>query len=317
MSLYVCHKCGGIENTTTYNANVDMNNLDPKYPNFHLFDMQGASTKDSLVEGKDGVVATFKKAGEVMMLCSECNFGKWHNEFNKRYATEDEKLLALYSYYNLITPFDQEDGVMIAGGGLSYSLNPFYHGMHSRYREVNNKHLHTELLAPLTYGKSNTDKGIDPYNMTQADIEMLKLQSGAESNLDYTTKFLYSVFIINKNNYTKWDEDLEYLLDSGKVVDFIEFMNKHHKDGFANDSIIAMMRQVQKDDVDMTLESYNFMHDMMNAKGRYNPPKKHWKLTQDPVDRLNKINLAEAKRKRKQELRDANRSKRDEKNGES
>lgn len=253
MSLYVCHKCGGIENTTTYNANVDMNNLDPKYPNLHLMDMQGASTKDMLVEGKDGIVATFKKADEVMMLCSECNYGKWHNEFEKSYATEDEKLLALYSYYNLITPFDQEDGVIIVESGLSYRLNPFYHGMHSRYRERNNKDEHTELLAPLIYGGSDESKGFDPYNFTQADIERVKMQSGAQSNLDYTTKFLYAVFIINQNNYTKWDYDMEYLLDSGKVIDFIKFMNHHHKDGKCKDSITEMMRQVQADDEDITL----------------------------------------------------------------
>lgn len=42
------------------------------------------------------------------------------------------------------------------------------------------------------------------------------------------------------------------------------------------------------------------MHDMMNKKGKYNPKTKHWKLTQDPVDRLEKLKLAEEKRLRKQ-----------------
>jgi hypothetical protein len=40
------------------------------------------------------------------MLCSKCNTGEWHNEFDREEATEEESEVASYSKYNYTTPAD-------------------------------------------------------------------------------------------------------------------------------------------------------------------------------------------------------------------
>lgn len=69
MSVYVCEKCGCIENTALGGYWNNVRNKEPK-------------------------------------MCSECNTGKWHNEFDKKYWTE-------YGVKELLRLESLKDGSMI------------------------------------------------------------------------------------------------------------------------------------------------------------------------------------------------------------
>lgn len=110
MSLFVCMECGAIENTNCITRNLNSN---PEYPNLHMMDMHGFSSKEKVAE----VVSKLKgecrwlvdENRHIVMLCSECNTGRYHNEFEKMYATDEELALAHTSEYNMVTPFDHPE----------------------------------------------------------------------------------------------------------------------------------------------------------------------------------------------------------------
>lgn len=107
MSLFICGKCHAIENTACCTRNINTN---PEMPNLHLMDMQGFGDTIKVIETlqergitiNQGVVSK----RHVNMLCSECNTGIWHDEFEKTIANEDELALSKISEYSMITPFD-------------------------------------------------------------------------------------------------------------------------------------------------------------------------------------------------------------------
>lgn len=69
MSVYICEKCGCIENTALGGYWMNVIDKEPK-------------------------------------ACSECNTGKWHNEFEKKHWTE-------YGVQKLLELEAQKDGSMI------------------------------------------------------------------------------------------------------------------------------------------------------------------------------------------------------------
>jgi len=83
MSLFICNKCGCVDNTNLNMASYDSSTHNPEYPNLCSMDMHGVGGEYS----KTGV------QGDYNMLCSECNTGIWHGEFDKRDATELERAL--------------------------------------------------------------------------------------------------------------------------------------------------------------------------------------------------------------------------------
>jgi hypothetical protein len=101
VSLFICENCKTVENTACVDRNVDTNK---DYPNLHMMEMQGHGNDDIAVN------QYFKKASDILMLCSECNTGIWHGEFDKRTATVDEEKLSMFSKYNMITPYDHPEG---------------------------------------------------------------------------------------------------------------------------------------------------------------------------------------------------------------
>lgn len=115
MSLYVCQnpKCQAIENTALGGRNKGKTG----YPNLSLMEMQGygedvdVSILEMVVDGKDIVT---KKSEDVLMLCSECNTGRWHDEFEKTKASQVELDLAKTSKYSMITPFDHDRDRIVA-----------------------------------------------------------------------------------------------------------------------------------------------------------------------------------------------------------
>jgi len=79
MSLFICQKCGCVENTA-----LVCEKDGEGYPNIHLMEMLNNN----------------------QMLCSECNTGTWHGEFEKSEPTDLEKKYATLSEYNMCTYYD-------------------------------------------------------------------------------------------------------------------------------------------------------------------------------------------------------------------
>ena len=111
MALFKCSNCDVIENHSLVNPKNLKTEYDIRqhhipgemipevYPKMWLMDMQGQGDDDIKVNGE-----VWKKKEEIMMLCSKCNTGVWHNEFNREAATEEETEVACYSKYNYTTP---------------------------------------------------------------------------------------------------------------------------------------------------------------------------------------------------------------------
>lgn len=104
MSLFVCSKCNCVENSNLVTTNL---NKDKSFPNMFKTEMMGNSSRDTFIND-----VLYKNKEDVFMLCSECNTGTWHNEFEKVEATEDEIKLSYFSKYNMITPFDHDDNIV-------------------------------------------------------------------------------------------------------------------------------------------------------------------------------------------------------------
>jgi len=73
----------------------------------------------------DGYINGDVKTARVRYMCSECNTGVWHGEFDKKLATMEEKLLASFSECNAITPLDHPDGCL-TGGYDNYHVDERY-----------------------------------------------------------------------------------------------------------------------------------------------------------------------------------------------
>ncbi len=99
MSLFICSKCGSVENSALVSNNL-------------------ASEK---------------------LLCSGCRTGTWHGEFEQKEPTQEEIEIAAYSAYAYITPFDHEVGCLDVHGSGTITLNPTYDAIHKAFREIFNK----------------------------------------------------------------------------------------------------------------------------------------------------------------------------------
>lgn len=82
MSLFVCMECGCVENTNLCTP-LDRKELDENFPNLFTMEMHGFSRDFDDSEDR-----------EIRMLCSECNTGIWHGEFEKTQATDVELRMA-------------------------------------------------------------------------------------------------------------------------------------------------------------------------------------------------------------------------------
>lgn len=82
MSLFICDKCGCVDNTNLNHPPYDMQGIDEGFPNLHSMEMAGFRYAE------DGITPLSRE--EPKLLCSECNTGKWHGEFAKCEATEVE-----------------------------------------------------------------------------------------------------------------------------------------------------------------------------------------------------------------------------------
>ena len=122
MSLFICSKCGCVENTNCCTMGiqyVDGEVVDNGFPNMGPMEMRGYRNPDNIDD-----------KSEPMMLCSECNTGKWHGEFEKRQAEPVEILISKFSKLSYITPLDhvvklvKDDNVP-----CGYNLDPVIYTM--------------------------------------------------------------------------------------------------------------------------------------------------------------------------------------------
>ena len=110
MSIFICSRCGCIENTATCGPNY--NHYDMFKPNISLMAMQGHGDDIYINYIPGGEPTLFKPKDKIMMLCSECNTGYWHGQFNKVYPNDREKEIAKLSKYNMITKYDHPEGLI-------------------------------------------------------------------------------------------------------------------------------------------------------------------------------------------------------------
>ena len=83
MGLFVCMECGCVENTHCCNPKNGEKAGDNGFPNLHTMEMHGfdQAWKDS-AEYTYGEIDN-RIRSKTRMLCSECNTGKWYDEWEK------------------------------------------------------------------------------------------------------------------------------------------------------------------------------------------------------------------------------------------
>ena len=87
MSLFVCMECGCVENTNCNNPRDGSLIGENGFPNMHTMEMHGFRYEE------DGRTPAPRVAQR--MLCSECNTGTWHGEWEKSWPTEVELAMAM------------------------------------------------------------------------------------------------------------------------------------------------------------------------------------------------------------------------------
>lgn len=109
MSLFLCSRCGCIENTNLVNKNYEPTlyhfNGDEKdfHPNLFRMSMDGYDDEDIYLNGK-----MWKHKSDIMYLCSECNTGTWHGEFEKTMPSKRTVILSQFSKAGYITTYDHD-----------------------------------------------------------------------------------------------------------------------------------------------------------------------------------------------------------------
>lgn len=144
MPLFICSKCGCIENNhlvnksetyipTVYNYVGDEFKF---FPHMSQMEMDGYDKEDIIVNGN-----VWKRKDEKKFLCSECNTGVHHNEFAKSFPSESTKILSLFSSCGFITPYDQDEISYIRNDDneeCGYEPNLQYYYILKLYRKMIN-----------------------------------------------------------------------------------------------------------------------------------------------------------------------------------
>ena len=166
MSLFICAHCGTIENTACVDRNIDTN---PLYPNLCRQEMQGYGVDDvvinqPLAQYQPGDI---KKGTDVLMLCSACNTGQFHNEFDIRHASANELELAIHSKYNMITPYDHPDNTITRDDDAPHGYRTFEISDAPTPYQQGSIGTKKEASALLAMGAALASFGIDPFSAYQ------------------------------------------------------------------------------------------------------------------------------------------------------
>jgi len=98
--IFVCNRCKTVEDSELVFPEVTV--VDEKF-----------DPKTSAEMIKDGE-----------MICSACNTGTWHNVFKQEKATTKEVVLASFSKYNAITPYDHPEASIESYTKARYGYGP-------------------------------------------------------------------------------------------------------------------------------------------------------------------------------------------------
>lgn len=327
MSLFICSKCRVIENHSCNGSKKEIGSNG--YPNIGLMDMQGYGD-DVYISDVNGIPILFKEKSEVMMLCSQCNTGEWHNEFDREIPSmdSDDEYLARYSKFNYITVSDHDDRVIKRNDDGTFSLaNPrlrdFADWMLSGY----NKH----------------------YNLNESNI--IKIATA-----DIRVKYILELFLENMNHfeYTVIERLFEEAIPGDAVYQLSLFAKDCIPDSrIANSKVISMLEryvaiarrnnvqpetvmdefirlerfvilstQIERNHGRMSFEDNildaiaslssvtgiktnqdelkELLENVRKNSGMYSKPKKpHWKETQSEDDKNERLRKAKEKRLRK------------------
>lgn len=304
MPLFVCEKCGCLENSHLVNKNLletkyNYRNMIPGemvpefYPCMDLRDMHGHGESNILLNGQ-----IWKDVKETRMLCSECNTGTWHGEFYKDTAMEQTKLLSTFSKLNYVTPFDHDNEAFVkvtdidSTSDCGYIPNLEYTYLHNLFKKTFDINYNT----PISDGLKDLSKKLKPspenygmykklnsfsllFNVFKEERENfhLYLQGGFDHvNLDWEDPRDVSLII------------LDSIVDMNKANGLVKIILEYH-----NKEELVFLEMVQK----YQMGFFN----KVNKKIIQGPKKPHWKETQSETEKNEKLRKAEEKRLRKQQ----------------
>lgn len=301
MPLIVCSKCKCIENTHLVNKKrlerkVDHNSKvtdgvkEEFYPCMDLRDMSGYDNEDFFLDGE-----IYKKSDEIKILCSECNTGVWHNEFDKVTASDEIIEMSKFSKYGYITPYDQDSQALeydvkanlpdVKYYGVGYISNVQYGYIHKLFRKVYGEHMVGSIVNNLIEIINDLTPGVDTLN------EYVKA---------HNFMLIHEVFIEEKDNF--------HLSLQGDIKDGdFNWCDKRDVCLLLLDSIVDMSKA--KGLIRTILLYHNESEGILNKhimeyKSHKRLPSKtigkpHWKFTQSLSDKNAKLKVAEEKRLRK------------------
>lgn len=291
MSLFLCSRCGCIENTNLVNKNYEPTlchfNGDEKdfHPSLFRMSMDGYDDEDIYLNGK-----IWKHRSEIMYLCSECNTGTWHDEFEKTMPSERTIILSQFSKAGYITKYDHDECSIIKDNDnveCGYSPNMQYYYLLKLYRKLINDDSfkgniiedlkkRSNLLNPRQSGKTTSTRDLYlSYNnflliydlmVEEGDNFHLTLQGDVDIE-DWTD--LYEMCLIC----------LDSVIDSKKAKGLYKTIEKSHN--LVNDMLLN------------AISNYRFFG-KNNIAIKTRAP--HWKETQSAEDRDLKLKKAEEKR---------------------
>lgn len=148
MSLFICQRCGNIENTALAGGEGIQTEVTEEHPHLHLMDMQGFGSID-----------------HIEMLCCECNTGKGHGEFEYEKAGDVEYEIAKYSRYNMITPFDHPKDTIVEDDNTRFGFRALTDEERAKRKEGKEVLARFASLASVIGGSPMLDR------IMQANIE--------------------------------------------------------------------------------------------------------------------------------------------------
>lgn len=327
MSLFLCMKCGVVENHSCCSSKVetDISN----YPHMGLMDMQGYGD-DIYVLDMNNEPVLFKEKSEVMMLCSQCNTGIWHNEFERKIpdADSDDVYLSKYSGYNYTTISDHPAGVVKRNGDGTFSLSSpklkdFADWIISGY----NKHYKTNETNVFKIAKNDIRvryildlllENMDSFECTVTERLFDEAMAGDAvyqlslfakdcipdsriANSKVISMLERYIAIARRNNIQPESVVDEFVQLERFVILSTQIERNHGRMSFEDNILEAIASlssitgvKTNQDELKELLES------VRKNSGMYSKHKKpHWKETQSEDDKNEKLRKAEEKRLRK------------------
>ena len=333
MSLFICSKCGAIENHSCVKGSLD--GKITKYPNMHLIDMHGNDSDVIFILDENDNEVLFKRPDEIMMLCSECNTGVWHGEFDKVIVSDDSEdmYLSRYSRYNYITKTGNHlHDVLVKTGDDSYKLiTPLLKTFADWITPAYNKHYGTNInnISIMANNDIRIDWLLEVF-LADPDMFVYSVADRLFDAPDVNSDYLYNFSLFARDCVKDDINNISRYRTIRDLEGFIKLITNH--DAPLSDMLVSfqmyrnMVNNKTNPDrgIDLRNEISSFMsrmygmalanggsmsgHDEMKAmldELKYNGVRKnikpHWKKLQTEDDRNDRLKKAEEKRQRKLE----------------